>query len=1813
MLVNVSDFYINIKFHIFINTINIYMARIKRYSPFQNLSNFKVFIEDATINSRYFRINELSDIFTGGKNGFLIEGSPELRETTEVRIEILDVNGNPVYVQPGDGDPEYYEGLAKLVSVHVYDDTPIGVGKITILGELKEYVNDLGVTVPIPDEWRGAYNVRWQRDILINRNLNNENIVRFYYRPRVNILEFTKPVFNKTIPVVTQTGSVVGEPITPPSGIDIRDWSAGTLYKLTRTDGPTWTSSIDENTISIPSLNFSPTIIEVLNDDEVLVDLAYTGSDNRVTTFTTASYTASFQNNDGAVISDTTTVSSFGKIDITRLETFVGDVARVKIFRKSRNTAGDYLLVQEAKLESTELLKDVTVQTDVETLYGYFNQNNLDTYWVTSSAAHPVSINNSVLADSVKVDYDTGTGGVQTLTTVDSYSITEGLEYTVSFRTLLSGSIDTTKTLRAYLSSSTFTQDITNLSGSYIYASREQISTNIISENTGDAKLVFEFSGSDWYLSNASFRAASDTAFSPDEFSIVQNIPRKADAETFDFRFEFYDINNNYIPVDVFATKEFDGGNDIGGGPGGAGGGADFLLLQADKTVFNFGTGSVPVPLNQIITLNVSSNDTASAVTYTSAAFDEGGNYIVPGSYTGQYPGFLTDKTLRTAKLTVGNFTGSDGTYVVNSITYTASLGAFETYETIFKLKDGTDSKSLFATSNANQFIYEPTTLTPKPTGQTINVRAARKNLASLVTPITVNSGSATGNPPPLTYVGTSNGVDTYSITATQYSASNAAGTFPETTYSFTGSDAFGVEYSDEITISPVINFDGVSIILSNESTTFRANSIGLVSDYTQGDGQVEMRIGSNVIQHSEGLAVRNSFDITNIITSSNAVIVSESNPTSANYGITELSGSDSGSMILEITYLAGDNSTTVDFSKKVNYSKARTATPNTQVYLNPQTQNVTADSTLTTFGTPLDVQLIVRESAGVYSYNAAVANPSEFRITSVTGGTNKGDGSVTPNTPSSLSGISGSITFDYRNSESTLTTGQVVDFFVGVSSEGANAYSVYLTNESHIFSEDTSSVIDYTGGETEVRFYRGTTQYTYDQSSPYNANSYRTGSITPTNLSYTTTTVSSQLEITPTLVTSDAGGFSIEIIDNSNGLSFTKNYSYSKVLSGGTGPEGPSGSDGLPGNRAFAGLVYYQVSSSTQPTPTPTATSYTFSTATFSGLTSNWGTSPPIFSGSNQAKYWYSNFTADEDDPAGSDIATTGAGNLGFGAPRQAIGFSGLVTFTGPDSVSDGGTGTLSFGSSGTTTINGSRIVTGQIDSTNLSSTRGSRYDLDNEYIQIGGTSVGMTTGEGIWLDGGVAGAPDIMIGNPSANRFIRYDGSAGTIEIQANNFSVTTGGAMTATNAAITGNITANTLTATTAGSIGGWSIGSTSLANGLVTMSINDGGDAGLFINNAGGNEAVAVHDGTAFRTAALTGTPVTLSAGTTSVSTGTGAIFGQNTPATAGFTLNGTNSGTFTATVIGMETSEIGQLIDGTPTTLWLSVGSVTFIQTYHWLYLQVLNSAGTSVVAERMIASGYVNYDGSYETNITNLGTVSVILPQASYRVRISHKIGVNFKEAGAAATLLDADYGAGIVARYVNDVGAGRVVEMNQIGFKATHGYNDFILDTNPGASYFMTVEGNSKFEGPMEITNISASVIGVDNLSVGELSIRGGVLTINGDIRATGDIYALATSDERLKENLVQIQNPIETVKQITGYTFNWNNKSKKGISDKQELGFSAQQLQTILPQVVGDKGNGYLGVNYDKVVPLLVEAIKKQQEEIDELKNDIKKLKNE
>jgi len=126
-------------------------------------------------------------------------------------------------------------------------------------------------------------------------------------------------------------------------------------------------------------------------------------------------------------------------------------------------------------------------------------------------------------------------------------------------------------------------------------------------------------------------------------------------------------------------------------------------------------------------------------------------------------------------------------------------------------------------------------------------------------------------------------------------------------------------------------------------------------------------------------------------------------------------------------------------------------------------------------------------------------------------------------------------------------------------------------------------------------------------------------------------------------------------------------------------------------------------------------------------------------------------------------------------------------------------------------------------------------------------------------------------------------------------------------------------------------------------------------------------------------------------------------------------------------------------------------------------------------------------------------------------------------------------------------------------------------------------------------------------SLSTGTISASGavgtGALTVTGAITATGDITAYYSSDARLKDNLQPITDALTKVKTLDGVTFNWNNLAKDKQLDVREAGVIAQQVQNILPEVVTQRDNGYLAVRYEKLVPLLIEAIKELNAKVEQL----------
>jgi hypothetical protein len=107
------------------------------------------------------------------------------------------------------------------------------------------------------------------------------------------------------------------------------------------------------------------------------------------------------------------------------------------------------------------------------------------------------------------------------------------------------------------------------------------------------------------------------------------------------------------------------------------------------------------------------------------------------------------------------------------------------------------------------------------------------------------------------------------------------------------------------------------------------------------------------------------------------------------------------------------------------------------------------------------------------------------------------------------------------------------------------------------------------------------------------------------------------------------------------------------------------------------------------------------------------------------------------------------------------------------------------------------------------------------------------------------------------------------------------------------------------------------------------------------------------------------------------------------------------------------------------------------------------------------------------------------------------------------------------------------------------------------------------------------------------------------GRIDAENDVVAFSTSDMRFKTNITPISNALEKITQIGGYEFDWIPNQELHGFEGHDVGVIAQEIEKVLPEVIKERNSGYKAVKYEKIVPLLIEAIKEQQKQIDELKN--------
>jgi hypothetical protein len=180
------------------------------------------------------------------------------------------------------------------------------------------------------------------------------------------------------------------------------------------------------------------------------------------------------------------------------------------------------------------------------------------------------------------------------------------------------------------------------------------------------------------------------------------------------------------------------------------------------------------------------------------------------------------------------------------------------------------------------------------------------------------------------------------------------------------------------------------------------------------------------------------------------------------------------------------------------------------------------------------------------------------------------------------------------------------------------------------------------------------------------------------------------------------------------------------------------------------------------------------------------------------------------------------------------------------------------------------------------------------------------------------------------------------------------------------------------------------------------------------------------------------------------------------------------------------------------------------------------------------------------------------------------------------------------------DANGGASIDNIQIGITG-----DNEIDTSTGNLTIDSAGGTTTLDDNVSVTgtlSVSSTLSVNGNSTLGNDSSD--ITTVNGELRVTQDITAFYTSDQRLKDNVIAIEDPLAKVLSISGNTYTWNEKSGKEGND---VGVIAQEILEVLPEAVTTRDNGYLAVDYHKIVPLLVEAIKELSAKVENLEQKL------
>ena len=410
--------------------------------------------------------------------------------------------------------------------------------------------------------------------------------------------------------------------------------------------------------------------------------------------------------------------------------------------------------------------------------------------------------------------------------------------------------------------------------------------------------------------------------------------------------------------------------------------------------------------------------------------------------------------------------------------------------------------------------------------------------------------------------------------------------------------------------------------------------------------------------------------------------------------------------------------------------------------------------------------------------------------------------------------------------------------------------------------------------------------------------------------------------------------------------------------------------------------------------------------------------------------------------------------------------------------------------------------------------------------------------------------------------------------------------------------GSLTVGTAaTATTATNIAGGSAGQLVIQLDANQTTFITAGAAGTFLQSTGASTPPTFAAGniTIGNTTVSFGATSTTLTGLTAIDSTAGAtsFFATSTSpvAFAGATTLTIGYGSTASSTTNISTGAVGS---GNTKTINIGTGSAAGSTTNINLGDA---DGGTVTVNKDLVVSGNLTVNGTTTTiNSTTLDIDDLNITVASGAANAAAANGAGLTVDGASATLL-----------YISASDSWQLNKHLTTSLTTQNVFNTTATTVNAfGAATALSLGAAT---GTLTLNNPTITATN-SNVRFNSLGIGTAASGTAGQIRATDTITAYY-SDDRLKTKTGNIENALEKIISLNGFHYHANETAVAlGYNaSKEEVGLSAQQVQAVLPQVVvpAPIDEQYLTIQYERLIPLLVEAIKEQQKQIDELKQKL------